>query len=69
MRLLVQLNCPGFLGYSDDIETDLDYFCTNLQIYKVEKKWKKVFIENLIAGEQLSAVQKNKLLLLKKSYA
>lgn len=69
LRLLVQLNCPGFLGYGDDIEADLNYFNTNLHSYKVDEKWKKIFIENLIAGEQLSTAQKNKLLLLKKKYA
>lgn len=69
LRLLVQLNCPGFLGYNDNINEDLNYFNANIGSYKLEKKWKLTFIKNLIAGEQLSVSQKKKLLLLKKNYA
>ncbi len=69
MRLLVQLNAPGFLGYTDNISEDINYFVKNLKSYSISDYWKKRFIENLLAGENLSASDKAKLTTLQNKLA
>ena len=61
IRLLLQLNVPTFLGYSDNIEDDFRIFykaCNEEEIYS---NWREKFIENLLNGKNISASQKFKL--------
>jgi len=69
MRLLVQLNAPGFLGYSSNINSDLAFFYSKISTYKISNYWKKRFVENLLAGEKLEDKDKFKLKKLYQKYA
>lgn len=60
LRLLIQLNTPSFLGYNQNIESDLLFFKNNIQNSKLSNYWKKVFITNILKTEH-DAVKKAKL--------
>jgi hypothetical protein len=65
LRLLVQLNAPFFLGYNDEIDTDINFFTQHLSAYKLSKYWKLKFIENIVGTEELTSSQKMKINTLK----
>ena len=69
IRLLIQLNAPGFLGYASNINEDLTLFYTKIDTYNITKYWKNRFIENLLAGEKMEDKDKLKLKKLKQKYA
>ena len=56
-RLMVQLNAPAIVGYSDDIDSDLNIFVQNLVEYKVSQTWKTSFINNLKSSDGINAAQ------------
>lgn len=51
LRLMVQLNAPSFLGYSSDIEKDVNYIKKNLEKSSVSEETKKMIITNLMAND------------------
>ena len=67
LRLMVQLNSPSFLGYSENIDDDIKVFSEGVLSYNVKDSWKKTFIVNLMNQEGLSAVHKEKLNKLQRS--
>jgi hypothetical protein len=48
LRCVVQLSIPSFLGYSGDIESDLDYIKSNIQESTVSLHTKEFIIRTLI---------------------
>tara|TARA_R110002050_G_scaffold204327_1_gene339600 strand:- start:87569 stop:88084 length:516 start_codon:yes stop_codon:yes gene_type:complete len=48
LRCVVQLSVPSFLGYSGDIENDLDYIKSNIQESTVSLQTKEFIIRTLI---------------------
>ncbi len=61
IRLMVQLNAPSFLGYSHNIQEDIEQLDQYLVTYNLENHWKLVFVSNLIGCKKLH--EKDKLLL------
>ena len=61
VRLMVQLNAPALVGYSDEITEDLGIFVKYLTDYPVGISWKTTFIENLTNSGALSTNQKTQL--------
>ena len=49
LRLLVQLSIPKYLGYHQNIESDLLFLKHNLRESELSVAWKLKFIETLIA--------------------
>ncbi|MBR9859840.1 hypothetical protein GYB22_03655 [bacterium] len=66
IRLMVQLYTPSFLGYSDQVQTDLNHLRFNLKSAKLPQEWKLKFVENLIATGKLSESQTDLMITLKK---
>ena len=52
LRLMVQLNAPSFLGYSSDIEKDVNYIKKNLEKSSVSEETKKMILNNLMANDK-----------------
>lgn len=48
LRLVVQLNIPAFLGYSKDVEHDLNYLNTHLEDANIPVKTKKFIVRAII---------------------
>ena len=48
LRLLIQLNVPSILGYYSQIESDLDYFCSNFDSAPIDKQTKQLFKETIL---------------------
>ena len=65
IRMLVQLNAPGFLGYNKEIEDDFDVFTKELLSYKTTSYWKKKFIDGLLGSKHIEDDQVDKLKKLK----
>ena len=61
VRLMVQLNAPAFVGYSDDIDDDLGVFIAQIKQYPVGTTWKSFFIENLKDSDRTTSSQETKL--------
>lgn len=53
IRLMVQLNAPSFLGYDDNIKSDMTYFNKELVNSNILLKWKKVFVKNLLKSSNI----------------
>lgn len=49
LRLLLQLNVPRILNYSDDIDADLIYFDQHLAKSSINKDYKNTMIQNLLS--------------------
>ena len=58
LRLLVQLNAPSFLSYDESIETDLEFYISNILNSGLNITWIKKFCDNLLNGKRLSDLQK-----------
>lgn len=67
VRLMVQLNAPGIVNYSDNIYTDLEIFEENITAYSLDVSWKTSFIDKLISAGALSSKQVTQLTTLKES--
>lgn len=65
VRLMVQLNAPALVGYSDEISNDLAIFVKELPHYSIDTSWKSTFIDNLKNSNELSTSQINTLKTLK----
>ncbi len=61
LRLLVQLNAPSFLSYNENIESDLDFYISNILNSGLNMMWIKKFCYNLLNGKRLSDSQKGRL--------
>jgi hypothetical protein len=46
------LNAPSFLGYSSDIEKDVNYIKKNLEKSSVSEETKKMILNNLMANDK-----------------
>lgn len=66
IRLMVQLNCPGFLNYDDKIDEDLRYFCRNFMDEKASKTHRIAIIKNLLESDGHTDGQRKELEELKK---
>ena len=65
IRLLVQLNAPGFLDYNHEVTVDFDLFCVLLPSIKADKQWRPKFIDGLLNTRKISDSQKEILTTLK----
>ena len=61
LRLLVQLNAPSFLSYNENIESDLDFYISNILNSGLNMMWIKKFCYNLLNGKRLSDLQQGRL--------
>ena len=61
LRLLVQLNAPSFLSYNENIESDLDFYISNILNSGLNIMWIKKFCYNLLNGKRLSDLQQGRL--------
>ncbi len=61
LRLLVQLNAPKFLNYDDCIESDLDFYISNILNSGLNIIWIKKFSHNLLIGKHLSDLHEARL--------
>jgi len=61
LRLLVQLNAPSFLSYDESIETDLEFYISNILNSGLNMTWIKKFCDNLLDGKHLSNLQQSRL--------
>jgi hypothetical protein len=61
LRLLVQLNAPSFLSYDENIESDLDFYISNILNSGLNMMWIKKFCYNLLNGKRLSDLQRGRL--------
>jgi len=61
LRLLVQLNAPSFLSYGGSIETDLEFYISNILNSGLNMTWIKKFCDNLLNGKRLSDLQQSRL--------
>ena len=66
IRLMVQLNCPSFLNYNDDIDADLEYFFDNFKEEKAFKTHGIYILDNLLQSDGLNPRQRDQLEELKK---
>lgn len=51
LRLLIQLNSPRFLGYSDNIQNDLYYIYDNIKKDELPNSWKIIILEKVLLFE------------------
>ncbi len=51
LRLMVQMNAPSFLGYSNQVEKDVAYLIKNLEKSSVSDETKKMIVNNLVAND------------------
>ncbi len=51
LRLMVQMNAPSFLGYSNQIERDVSYIKKNLEKSSVSEETKMMIVTNLVAND------------------
>lgn len=58
IRLLVQLNAPGFLDYKHEVTVDFDMFCSLLPSSKADTQWRQKFIDGLLKTKHISDSQK-----------
>jgi hypothetical protein len=65
IRLLVQLNAPGFLDYNEEVNVDFELFCSSLPSIEAEKQWREKFIDGLLISKNISDSQKEILTTLK----
>lgn len=65
IRLMVQLNAPDLVGYSDEVTSDMNFFIQHLSNYSIDRKWKVRFIDNLMKTEYISQIHLNQLKSLK----
>ena len=61
LRLLVQLNAPKFLSYNESIESDLNFFISNILNSEIDIVWVKKFVCNLLNGKYISNPQQIRL--------
>ena len=66
VRLLIQLNCPSFLGYNDAIDQDLALFTSKITNQGFSQKQINTFVLYLSNAEHITSEQKQKLNALKK---
>lgn len=52
LRLMIQLNAPGFLNYHKNIAEDLDYFNKNIGKSDLPPATKAMFVSNLKKGNK-----------------
>lgn len=52
LRLMVQINAPGFLGYSSEIERDTKYILANLEKANITEEAKKIIVINLVKNDR-----------------
>ncbi len=62
LRMLIQLNTPGFLGYNDNIEEDFDHFIKHIRFSGLSEEWISTFVENLLASKNIGQVHQVKLM-------
>lgn len=51
LRLLIQLNTPHFLGYYENIDQDISFIASNIDICSLTKHWKLKLLEGIIQFE------------------
>jgi hypothetical protein len=52
LRLMVQMNAPSFLGYSSEVEKDVNYIKKNLEKSSVSEETKRMIVTNLLANDK-----------------
>ena len=55
LRLLVQLNTPGFLGYQQNIEEDIDHFVKHIRFSGLSEEWISTFVNNLLISKNMES--------------
>ena len=54
LRLLVQINSPGFLNYHSEIENDLNFMIENIEKSSLSLSVKKTMIKKIVDSEYVS---------------
>ncbi|MDZ7614229.1 MAG: hypothetical protein U5K51_11415 [Flavobacteriaceae bacterium] len=52
LRLMIQLNAPGFLNYNKQIDEDLAFFIKNIGTANLSPEIKSMFVSNLKKGNK-----------------
>lgn len=60
LRLLIQLNVPSILGYYSQIESDLDYFCSNFDSAPIDAPTKQLFKATILKTAKIGEYPEKK---------
>lgn len=51
LRLMVQLNAPGFLDYNNNIQSDINFINKNIKQSSIPTFWKKKFLKSILSNK------------------